>query len=432
MATFKFNKFSDALSQELTSDQQQDPQPEMASKPMKPTKKENFSDLLAAELTGVENEPGFPKVAPQTPKVEPIAPKNMASFEKPNYHLWTKNTILSEFKLEQLSNVAKHLGFTSLSEMSKDAAALKVFLGSLDEETFWQALQGKHIDLVASKAGLKNAWKSTAPSGELRHKQFDEIFRWLTSETGSGIFQPVWLYGGPGGGKSTIAEQIAPVLCEFAKQDAKEKGLDIPISDDFLFPMTCSDTTTKSDLLGFKSAAHGVYTDGVARRAFEHGGLLFMDEIDNSNTSFLVSANALKSQRFFRFPDGVMVKRHPYFFVLAGANTLGTGSTNGFQRKAQDAAARDRYAKVHFDYDEVLERKLAKHDSWVSYVQKVRKYVNTLAKCAVHITPRASYGGAAALRNGIKPENVAHAFIFVEFSKDIQQSVLSSCGMFKG
>lgn len=272
-------------------------------------------------------------------------------------------------------------------------------------------------------------YDSNVDISTIKHKQFDDLFLWLTTRLSSGIFQPVWLWGNPGGGKSHVAEQLSERLREWSISEGI-LGDDAP--ENFFYPMYCSSLTTESKAIGFRSAAAGAYIAGCARQAYEHGGLFYLDEIDNANPDFLVNINAFLSNKTFMFPDGALVKRHPAFFVMAGANTLGQGSVNGFKRQVQDAASRDRYAKVYFEYDERLEFALAQHDRWTKYVRGVREYLSGLARNTVHITPRASYGGAAALRRGLKPAAVVDAFLFSELSKDVRASVISNCGTFNG
>lgn len=260
------------------------------------------------------------------------------------------------------------------------------------------------------------------------HKQFEELFMWLTTETGTGIYQPVWCYGNPGCGKTHVSEQEAEALHKFAKKAGWKPSKEI--GDVFYFPIYFGPTTTEGKVLGYKNAATGDFVKGLAQDAYEHGGLLYLDEIDVADPSVLVSVNSLLANKSYRFPDGKIRKRNKFFFVLAGANTLGTGSKDGFKRNVQDAASRDRFAKVYFDLDEDLEKSLAGHVEWVQYVQKVRGFIQTLAKGAIHVTPRASYGGAAALKRGIPAPAVLRAFLFNEMTDDVKASVVSHCGPF--
>lgn len=242
---------------------------------------------------------------------------------------------------------------------------------------------------------------------ETRHRQFVEVLQWLEAKV------PVWLWGAPGAGKTHLAEQLAEAM------------------QLTFYPIYLGPTTTESKILGFKNASLGEYIKGLAVDAYVHGGLLYLDEIDNCDASVLVAANALLSNRTYRFPDGMICTRHERFTVLAGANTLGTGSTSGFKRNAQDAASRSRFAKVQFFYDEELEMTLsAGQPEWCMYVQKVRKYVQSLAKCNLWITSRDVMYGAWALNRGIDPGRVCNSTIFAEMQPDVKTLVLRHCGTY--
>lgn len=247
----------------------------------------------------------------------------------------------------------------------------------------------------------------------LKHRDFDKIKRWVSARDCNGFPIPVWGWGPPGGGKTHLGAQIAEEL-----------------KVDFL-PMAFGPTTTDTRVVGYLSASNGSYIPGIAYGWFKNGGLYFMDEIDNCEPSALVSINALLANDRFRFPNGELVAKHKDTYALAGANTLGTGAQNGFRRQSQDAAARSRWAKVRLEYDEELERALATPANalWVTYVQKVRVAVNRLAKTNVWITPRDSIIGAAALRNGVPPEEVVE-HLMCELSEDARRQVLAEVGVF--
>lgn len=250
------------------------------------------------------------------------------------------------------------------------------------------------------------------PLLNIRHKQFDDLLRWLRAKTVNGMYVPVWCYGAPGAGKSHIAEQLTEELgCAF-------------------YPIPLGPTTTESKILGYRNASTGEYVRGLAIDPYEKGGLLYLDEADVADPSVLVATNGLLSNKTFRFPDGILRSRHPEFRCLAGANTLGTGSTQGFKRSGQDAALRSRFIKFKLEYDHALENALSEHKPWVDYVQKVRKYIGTLAKCGVWITSRDMMYGAAALREGVPPDQVVECTIFAELSTDIRQLVVNHCGKF--
>jgi hypothetical protein len=281
----------------------------------------------------------------------------------------------------------------------------------------------KELHLAQPPLEITVNHKPVAQVAGLLHRQYKQVFKWLTSRTESGQWVPVWLWGCPGAGKSHLAEQLADGLKQFC--GAKK-------SDKFFFPVNLGPTTTESKLVGFLNLAAGQYVPGLAYEPFKNGGLLFLDEIDVTDPGVLVALNALLSNRTYRFPNGELVTRHQNFFVLCGANTLGRGSVEGYKRQAQDAASRDRLVKVKFEIDPEMERALSKDQAWCKYVQKVRAFIQTLAKFTIHITPRASYLGSAALANGVSPEEVAESCLFAEMTEDVREQVIAACGQFSG
>lgn len=230
---------------------------------------------------------------------------------------------------------------------------------------------------------------------------------------------PVWYYGAPGSGKTHIAAQVAA-------------SLNTPF-----YPVYLGPTTTESKLLGYKNAGQGTYVEGLLYEPYMRGGLIYLDEIDVTDPGVLVAINALISNEEYRFPDGKMVKRHEDVRFLAGANTIGLGSLQGFRRNSQDAAARDRWVKVKSIYDEAMERRIAISncpeygEKWARYVQKVRVFVATESTSPIHVTPRASYNGANMLQAGIPPKEVCDDTIFAEMSEDLMTAVKGKAGTFK-
>lgn len=149
------------------------------------------------------------------------------------------------------------------------------------------------------------------------------------------------LVGPAGTGKSTLAESAAEAL-----------GLDF-------YAISCHPAMQPSAMLGFIDAT-GTYRDTMFRRAYEHGGVFLIDEIDNCHPSSLAALNAALSNGRMGFPDN-MVKRHPDLVVIASANTYGRGADAKYVgRSPMDAATRDRFAMLTVGEDEALETELCK------------------------------------------------------------------------
>lgn len=151
----------------------------------------------------------------------------------------------------------------------------------------------------------------------------------------------VWLQGPPGTSKSTLAEQAA-------------KGLDM----DYYY-VSCHEFMTRSDLFGFTDA-NGTDHRTPLWEAFENGGLLLLDEIDNGNPNLLAALNSALSNGHCVFGSGTMVERHPDFRVVATANTAGLGPEHGYiGRNGVDLATRDRFVTFQVPIDDALEVALA-------------------------------------------------------------------------
>jgi len=105
------------------------------------------------------------------------------------------------------------------------------------------------------------------------------------------------------------------------------------------------------------------------------------------------------------FPDK-KVERHKDFYCIAAANTYGSGADREYIGRNQlDAASLDRFVFFDWNIDEDLERELANNDTWVNYVQKVRKTAKKLGIRFV-ISPRASFNGATLLEARIDRKEV--------------------------
>lgn len=138
----------------------------------------------------------------------------------------------------------------------------------------------------------------------------------------------IYLYGGAGTGKSTLAADFA---------DAINRPF---------YALTLGYDTTKSDILGYKTIS-GEYVSTPIIDAFERGGVLLLDELDACGGQALLYINNILSTRVgaaIETPRG-KATRHPEFICIATGNTIGTGATNKFcGRSALDDSTRRRFA----------------------------------------------------------------------------------------
>lgn len=145
---------------------------------------------------------------------------------------------------------------------------------------------------------------------------------------------PAYLYGPAGSGKNVLVEQVC-----------------LALSLPFHF-MGC--VTDEYKLAGFVDA-RGAYHETEFRRAFEGGGVFFLDEFDASDPAVAVALNGAIANGYFAFPDKA-VRAHPDFRVIAAGNTLGTGRDAVYTGRMQlDAASLNRFATIPVGYDPAID-----------------------------------------------------------------------------
>lgn len=247
---------------------------------------------------------------------------------------------------------------------------LKVELKKLKEEI--DSKKNKKTIDIAIKKGNKIIDLGT------QHIQFENLLKYVQTKVN------VYLVGSAGSGKTTAAKNIA-------------KALDIP----FYFSGAIA---SEFKLTGFINA-QGTIVSTEFRKAYESGGLFLFDEIDASYPQAILAFNAALANDFMDFPDK-KVERHKDFYCIAAANTYGSGADREYIGRNQlDAASLDRFVFFDWNIDENLEREIANNETWVNYVQKVRKATKKLAIRFV-ISPRASFCGATLLEAGIDRKEV--------------------------
>lgn len=252
------------------------------------------------------------------------------------------------------------------------------------------------------------------------HRQLPQAVAWISADV------PLWYWGEAGGGKTTLANQIAEAL-----------GL-----KPYLVAM--HEDITVGKLLGYRNLANGEFVPGLLYEPYVNGGLVALDEIDLSAPA-IACINALIANKTFMFPNGETVPRHPKFRVVAFGNTKGTGAVAGYTaRNRLDAATLDRFAIIKLEYDEGLEHYLATGnpteskpwqmgtpgsvklvERWVDWVQACRR----VAGGSVLISPRITENGAKALKAGIPAEEVAEALMFKLVTPDTKARLLREAGV---
>ena len=270
--------------------------------------------------------------------------------------------------------------------------------------------KGSKPKLTVSKQPIPEVKKVP---GQLRHKFFETALRCVLARTASGLTVPNWWFGAPGAGKTKLGSQIA-------------EAIGVPF-----YPLSCGPTTTEGRLLGYRNLATGDFVPGHIYKPFKDGGVCLIDEADVADPGVLVACNSISANDAYMFPNGEYVPRHKDFYLVATANTVGTGAANGFTRNKLDAATLDRFAMIKLEYDETMEAHLSGNREWCEYVWKVRKFVEKSSDKAFYVTPRASMNGAAMLAQGLPAKFVVECVILNKASKTLAETIVSNCGMFE-
>ena len=203
----------------------------------------------------------------------------------------------------------------------------------------------------------------------------------------------VLLVGPAGTGKSMMAQQAAEA---FGQE---------------FHALSLGPTTPMSKIFGYYDA-NGNYHATPFRRAFEHGGLMLLDELDSGHPGLLAELNQALSIRSCAFADG-MITAHPDFHLIATANTYGTGGDRQYVgRQALDAATLDRFVVIDVPVDGDLEERIAlahapsRPKDAQRVIEEVRRLRATAAekRLPVMFSPRASIDAARLLQAGASVE----------------------------
>jgi MoxR-like ATPase len=205
----------------------------------------------------------------------------------------------------------------------------------------------------------------------------------------------VLLVGPAGTGKSMLVKHAAGAL-----------GLEFQA-------LSLGPTTPMSKVFGYYDA-HGQYRDTPFRRAFEHGGVMLLDELDNGHPGLLAELNQALALGTCAFADR-MVDAHEDFRLVATGNTYGTGGDRQYVgRQTLDSATLDRFVVIDVPIDEGLEERIAlRHapshpDEVHELLAEVRELRELVAekKLPVLFSPRTSIDGAKLLEAGATVDQV--------------------------
>ena len=181
---------------------------------------------------------------------------------------------------------------------------------------------------------------------------------------------PALLSGPAGAGKSYAAKLVAKAL-----------GLSF-------HPISLSGGTDEGILIGWLlpvgESGRFEYVPSSFVDAYEHGGLVLLDELDAADPNMLLVVNEALANGHLPLPlrrEKPVAERHPDFVCLAAANTHGHGRDRQYAGRNQlDEAtlSRFRLGQINTDFDPALEQSLYAADI-VTFGHRLRERCRALA-----------------------------------------------------
>jgi cobaltochelatase CobS len=234
------------------------------------------------------------------------------------------------------------------------------------------------------------------------HPKLATLLRALSVKQANGFAVNVFLVGSTSSGKTHGAGQAAKALGRtFGAHGAM---------------------MMQHELMGFIDAP-GKYHRTPFRDAFEHGGVVLLDEVDSWDASVTLSLNAALANGYASFPDG-MIARHPDCIIIGGANTHGTGATAEYVgRNRLDSAFLSRFpVRIQWDPDPALEVAISGNPEFARRVQAARERARS-AGLKHLIDARQMQAGAALIAAGFTSDEAADMTYLAGLSKEQRRMV---------
>ena len=219
--------------------------------------------------------------------------------------------------------------------------------------------------------------------------------------------QHVLLIGPAGAGKSHGAKLIA-------------KALNLPYT-----PMSLSGGTDEGVLVGWLlplgEAGRFVYVPSAFVRAYEHGGVVVLEELDGADANVLFLLHNALANGEMPLPlrhEQPIATRHPDFVCLACANTHGHGADRVYVGRNQlDGAtlSRFRMGQINVDYDEALEKALYLEPVCV-YGHRLRARCRAIAGWTRDVSTRDIAAASHLLAAGVFDPSEAFYQYFADWS----------------
>lgn len=293
--------------------------------------------------------------------------------EKTNKGATMQNTANGDLLAQALMPMIEGMIDNTMKEVDVEGTITK------EVNKLMASIPTKKVELVDTKGAMKKV--------DLAHDQLEHLLK----ATSMGANRPILLTGEAGSFKSHTAQQVAELL-----------GFDF-------YSLSVGEQSTQAHLLGFIDAT-GNYRSTAFRKAFEHGGVFLLDEIDAGNPNVLLAINTGMSNGFVDFPDE-QVTIHKDFRLIATANTFGNGANAQYVgRNKLDLATSNRFYKIHWRTDWKIVELLTNHDAWFKVFMEVKRICENQLDGVLMGSRNCMYG-ADALRVGIPFDEVFESVI---------------------
>ena len=161
---------------------------------------------------------------------------------------------------------------------------------------------------------------------------------------------PAFLVGPAGSGKTTAVEHLATVMDLPFTRVSLSAGVDEGILQGWLLPM--------------ELGGRFVYVPAPMVNAYEHGGIVLLDEIDSADANMLIILSAVLDESAWHIPlrsDKPALVKHDNVHFVAAANTWGHGADHKFvgaNQLDERTLSRFRQGQISCDYDAELEAEI--------------------------------------------------------------------------
>lgn len=291
-------------------------------------------------------------------------------------------------------------------------ARIKTSDAPLNEDAVRTIVQDAIANRPADKLEIKFPDHTTVMDKHT-HPQFQNVLKVMMMARQSTKWP--YLVGPAGTGKSTMGEHLA-------------EAVGVPFA---AFP--ANPGAMMHDILGFVSPTTHEYNEPVYVTMMRNGGLVLLDELDKLHPGIAAGTNGLLAQMRVTLPTGESFPLHDKFFIVAGANTYGTGATSEYVGSTQlDAATLDRFARIPVNYDTEYETARAcavlgttNGAKWMAQITKMRDNRDS-HKIQAIISTRSVIGVATMVAGGIAPDNALDWCLFANLNRDQRERITAN------